>query len=809
MTCFSGIRSVPLPVFGTMSCTHGQVGQAEQANEFRLVVKSDRKNPAKASRRTSFRRLLGKGNPKHGFTYSVDGLDVTAASDGELSDMELRPSSSMKSLQSNSSLPCKPGGRCYQGRVASWAISFQRLLQDPLGLQYFTDFLKMEFSEENILFWLSCEHFKNIPISEEKRRRKAAEEIYDMFLSTTATRPINIEGALKVGPQQLADPHPAMFSAQQQQIFNLMKFDSYTRFLKSELYQRCLLAEVGGQGLPPMTSRRSSEPCVGWDLDIAKQAESGQHTMACCQLVLPEGECVMLRVRRGLLLQDVIKPLCEQRGLPLCNVDAYVQGTDKPLSMQRDSWSLAGQELWLERKTFFRLDLIPIRRSISIKAKATKAVTEVLRPIMTKYNMDLDYLSVKLAGERLPLDLGIAVSNLDGKRVIVDRTRKSLPDGRPVDYSADLLNSNPRKQTQELLLERGVAELHVDNEAAVNLKMAKDKTLTGRKSGREGSSKSNWTPRMLEGMLQRKKYGKVKTKMDTNEELFEILIKAQARRVDDQRGLLRKEDLILPDFLKPKYSATGMSKFEMNQEQKQALTKESEPRIFHQTVDMELGSGHKVIVEDFGGGLIPSRAEAELYFASSLHTLSQDFAGLTRLRSDGKVRPLSEPSYIDGHAALQEMPPWSRDPSENVEEEEEQEESELTLLAEGDSTSPNTTIIAQSPMTEQLDKQPCESSPVQPLMQRCKNIPDDGGSGMNESRERDPEHRRNASGAPGEIGIGEDGSRSGDGMEFVRRISGCQGRTRTGLYQQSEIPHIMQTKEEEARKKVKTKATFV
>lgn len=41
-----------------------------------------------------------------------------------------------------------------------------------------------------------------------------------------------------------------MFKEQQLQIFNLMKFDSYTRFLKSQLYQECILAEVEGRPLP-------------------------------------------------------------------------------------------------------------------------------------------------------------------------------------------------------------------------------------------------------------------------------------------------------------------------------------------------------------------------------------------------------------------------------------------------------------------------------------------------------------------------------------------------------------------------------
>lgn len=40
---------------------------------------------------------------------------------------------------SNSNLPSVPGGRANGvGRVASWAVSFERLLEDPLGVHYFT-----------------------------------------------------------------------------------------------------------------------------------------------------------------------------------------------------------------------------------------------------------------------------------------------------------------------------------------------------------------------------------------------------------------------------------------------------------------------------------------------------------------------------------------------------------------------------------------------------------------------------------------------------------------------------------------------
>ncbi|XP_007469701.1 PREDICTED: regulator of G-protein signaling 10 [Lipotes vexillifer] len=67
-----------------------------------------------------------------------------------------------------------------------WAASLENLLEDPEGVKRFREFLKKEFSEENVLFWLACEDFKK---TQDKK-----------------------------------------------QIFNLMKYDSYSRFLKSDLF---------------------------------------------------------------------------------------------------------------------------------------------------------------------------------------------------------------------------------------------------------------------------------------------------------------------------------------------------------------------------------------------------------------------------------------------------------------------------------------------------------------------------------------------------------------------------------------------
>ncbi|XP_028741493.1 regulator of G-protein signaling 10 isoform X2 [Peromyscus leucopus] len=120
--------------------------------------------------------------------------------------------------------------------TARWATSLENLLEDPEGVTKFREFLKKEFSEENVLFWLACEDFKKM--EDEKQMHVKAREIYMTFLSNKATSQVNVEGQSRLSEQILEEPHPLMFQKLQEQIFNLMKYDSYSRFLKSDLFVR-------------------------------------------------------------------------------------------------------------------------------------------------------------------------------------------------------------------------------------------------------------------------------------------------------------------------------------------------------------------------------------------------------------------------------------------------------------------------------------------------------------------------------------------------------------------------------------------
>ena len=72
--------------------------------------------------------------------------------------------------------------------VLSWSQNFDKMMKAPVGRNLFREFLRTEYSEENLLFWLACEDLKkeqNKKVIEEKART-----IYDDYISILSPKEV-------------------------------------------------------------------------------------------------------------------------------------------------------------------------------------------------------------------------------------------------------------------------------------------------------------------------------------------------------------------------------------------------------------------------------------------------------------------------------------------------------------------------------------------------------------------------------------------------------------------------------------------
>ncbi|ELU07058.1 hypothetical protein CAPTEDRAFT_47782, partial [Capitella teleta] len=137
-----------------------------------------------------------------------------------------------------------------KSRVTSWAVNFDLLLQDTAGLATFTVYLKKEYSEENITFWKKCCAYAET--KDEQKRSELGEAIFREHLSSSASEPVNVDSKSRSEVEAALSQSAAsdVFAQTQKQIFLLMKHDSFPRFLKSEIYKQCILAEMEDLPLP-------------------------------------------------------------------------------------------------------------------------------------------------------------------------------------------------------------------------------------------------------------------------------------------------------------------------------------------------------------------------------------------------------------------------------------------------------------------------------------------------------------------------------------------------------------------------------
>ncbi|XP_072559667.1 regulator of G-protein signaling 3 isoform X8 [Paramormyrops kingsleyae] len=116
-----------------------------------------------------------------------------------------------------------------------WGESLEKLLAHKYGLAAFRAFLRTEFSEENLEFWLACEDYKKIK-SQSKMASKS-KKIFSEYIAVQSCKEVNLDAQTREQTKDnLQNITCSCFDQAQRKIYGLMERDSYPRFLRSELY---------------------------------------------------------------------------------------------------------------------------------------------------------------------------------------------------------------------------------------------------------------------------------------------------------------------------------------------------------------------------------------------------------------------------------------------------------------------------------------------------------------------------------------------------------------------------------------------
>lgn len=117
-----------------------------------------------------------------------------------------------------------------------WAESLDKLLSHKYGLAAFSAFLRTEFSDENLDFWLACEEYRKLKSS--SKMAAQAKKIFSEFIAIQAPKEVNLDSYTREATAaNMQKPTCDTLHLAQSRIYGLMERDSYPRFLRSDLFQ--------------------------------------------------------------------------------------------------------------------------------------------------------------------------------------------------------------------------------------------------------------------------------------------------------------------------------------------------------------------------------------------------------------------------------------------------------------------------------------------------------------------------------------------------------------------------------------------
>ncbi|XP_046869624.1 regulator of G-protein signaling loco isoform X2 [Drosophila willistoni] len=352
------------------------------------------------------------------------------------------------------------------GTPSQWGTSFERMLQDAAGMQTFAEFLKKEFSAENIYFWTACERYRLI--ESEAERSSVAREIFAKHLANSSSDPVNVDSqARNLTEENLASAAADIFAPAQKQIFNLMKFDSYQRFIRSDLYKSCVEAEQKGQPLPYNGANLDDLLKTNFHLvassKLKKSASNAEDRRR--KSLLPWHRKTRSKSRdRSELMSDLQNSLMPAPPLPppppglLSSASLKLTSNQNSLSdlhssrsslSSFDAGGACGATASAESVCSLCRVILSDGATTIVQTRPGETVSQLVDRLLEKRNLVYPYYDIVFQGTTKSIDTQQPSQILAGKEVVIERRvafKLDLPDPKVIS-----VKSKPKKHLHEVI----------------------------------------------------------------------------------------------------------------------------------------------------------------------------------------------------------------------------------------------------------------------------------------------------------------------------------------------------------------------
>jgi hypothetical protein len=146
-----------------------------------------------------------------------------------------------KNKDPTSTTPFKPKGVRRKPPINYEVEDIGDLVRHPIGYKYYSEFLKGEFSTENLNFWREVNEYKLI--DDHVMRAERAKWIINEFVTEEAPQQVNLkhqnlQGVMKALKDGSAEKMTIALTNAQTEILQLMSSDSYRRFKSNPVWQQ-------------------------------------------------------------------------------------------------------------------------------------------------------------------------------------------------------------------------------------------------------------------------------------------------------------------------------------------------------------------------------------------------------------------------------------------------------------------------------------------------------------------------------------------------------------------------------------------